>query len=236
VNFTYDGSASAPVTAGSYAVAATVDNANYQGSANGTLVIGKATATVTLANLIQDYDGTQKPATATTEPAGLTVTFTYDGSPTVPFAIGSYAVAATVEDTNYQGSASGTLEVQGMNYALWKTQQFTAAQLLSGDGDPEDDTDHDSLDNLAEYALGTDPNSFTPVPAFTLDATHLTLTFTRPKDRHDVSYHAESGDQLGPWSDVPLEITGETSTHETIRARVTRPAAGERLFLRLRFD
>lgn len=236
VNFTYDGSASVPVTAGSYAVVATIDDSNYQGSANGTLVIGKATAAVTLANLIQDYDATPKSATATTEPAGLTVTFTYDGSPTAPSAIGSYAVVATVDDLNYQGSASGTLELQGMNYSLWKTQQFTSAQLLSGEGDQEDDTDHDGLDNLAEYALDTDPNNFTSAPAFTLDATHLTLTFTRPKDRHDVSYHAESGDQLGSWTELPLEVTDWTETHETIRAQVARPATGERLFLRLRFD
>ena len=39
VNFTYDGSATAPTEVGSYAVVATIDDAGYQGSANGTLVI-----------------------------------------------------------------------------------------------------------------------------------------------------------------------------------------------------
>ena len=236
VGFTYDGSASAPVTAGSYAVVATVDDPNYQGSATGTLVIGKASATVTLGNLSHDYDGTPKSATATTEPAGLAVTITYDGSSTAPSAIGSYAAVATVDDANYQGSANATLEINGMIYALWKTQQFSSAQILAGEAEPEDDADHDGLDNLAEYALGTDPNSFTAAPSFTLDATHLTLTFTRPKGRNDVTYHAESGDQPGPWADVPLEVTGETETHETVRARVARPATEARLFLRLRFD
>jgi hypothetical protein len=164
------------------------------------------------------------------------VGFTYDGSVTVPAAIGSYAVVATVDDVNYQGSASGTLQINGMNYALWKTQQFSAEQLIAGETDAEDDADNDGLDNLAEYALGTDPNSFTAAPSFVLDATHLTLTFTRPKGRNDVSYHAETSDLAGAWTDVLLEVTGETETHETVRARVARPTGDDRLFLRLRFD
>jgi hypothetical protein len=236
VSITYDGTASAPVNAGSYAVAATIIDTNYQGTANDMLVIGKATATVTLGDLAQDYDGTPKAATATTNPAGLAVDFTYDGSATVPASIGSYAVIATVNDSNYQGSANGTLEIKGMIYALWKTQQFGAGQILAGETDPEDDADHDGLDNLAEYALDTDPNNFTAAPAFTVDATHLTLTFTRPKGRTDVSYHAETSDLAGDWTDVPLEVTGETETHETVRARVARPGGDNRLFLRLRFD
>ncbi len=42
VNFTYDGSASAPTEVGSYAVTGTVSDANYDGSAAGTLVISAA--------------------------------------------------------------------------------------------------------------------------------------------------------------------------------------------------
>jgi hypothetical protein len=111
VTFTYNGSGTAPTNAGSYAVVGTINDTNYQGSASGTLVIAKAVATVTLHSLGQTYDGTQQPATATTNPAGLTVTFTYDGSGTAPTNAGSYAVVGTINDTNYQGSASGTLVI-----------------------------------------------------------------------------------------------------------------------------
>ena len=111
VNFTYNGSPTAPANAGSYAVVGTVDNPNYAGSASGTLVIAKATASVTLGNLNQTYDGTAKSASATTVPPGLTVNFTYDGSPTVPINAGSYAVVGTVNDPNHAGSASGTLVI-----------------------------------------------------------------------------------------------------------------------------
>ena len=111
VDFTYDGSATAPSAAGSYAVTGTVNEANWQGSATGTLVVGKGTATVTLGSLNQTYDGAAKSATATTVPAGLVVDLTYDGSATAPSAAGSYAVTGTVNEANWQGTNVGTLAI-----------------------------------------------------------------------------------------------------------------------------
>ena len=112
VDFTYNGSPTAPTNAGSYAVIGTINHANYQGSASGTLVIGKATATVSLGSLSATYDGSAKSATATTNPVSLPVDFTYDGSPTAPTNAGSYAVIGTINDSNYAGSASGTLVIE----------------------------------------------------------------------------------------------------------------------------
>ncbi|MBJ7285211.1 MAG: cadherin-like beta sandwich domain-containing protein, partial [Akkermansiaceae bacterium] len=111
VDFTYDGSASAPTNAGSYAVVGTINSAIYSGSATGTLVISKAAATVTLGSLAQAYSGAAKSATATTTPSGLTVDFTYDGSASAPTNVGSYAVVGTVNSANYSGSATGTLVI-----------------------------------------------------------------------------------------------------------------------------
>jgi hypothetical protein len=68
-------------------------------------------ATVTLGSLNQTYSGSPLSATATTIPPGLTVTFTYNGSPTPPTAAGSYTVVGTVTSSGYQGSATGTLAI-----------------------------------------------------------------------------------------------------------------------------
>ena len=58
-----------PINAGSYAVEATLTNANYTATpVSGTLVIGKATATLTLSGLAQTYDGSPRPVTVTTSP------------------------------------------------------------------------------------------------------------------------------------------------------------------------
>jgi hypothetical protein len=111
VDLTYNGNANAPTNVGSYTVIGTISDINYQGSATNTMVIGKGTATVILANLNAVYDGNPKAATASTVPAGLTVDLTYDGNPAAPTAIGSYTVVGTVNDFNYQGSATNTLVI-----------------------------------------------------------------------------------------------------------------------------
>jgi alpha-tubulin suppressor-like RCC1 family protein len=111
VDITYDGNPTAPTNAGSYAVVVTITEANYEGSTSGTLNIAKATAVVTLSNLNQVYNGTAKAVTATTIPAGLTVDITYDGNTPAPSNAGSYAVVATINEDNYEGSATGTLVI-----------------------------------------------------------------------------------------------------------------------------
>ena len=113
VSFSYDGSGTIPTNAGSYLVVANLSDGNYLGSAQGTLIIGKASASVTLGNLNQSYDGSAKSASATTLPAGKSVIFKYDGSSSAPSSAGSYVVLATINDANYQGSASGTLVING---------------------------------------------------------------------------------------------------------------------------
>jgi hypothetical protein len=98
----------APQTnAGSYAVTATVDDPNYEGSASSTFVINKANATVTLSDLTHTYTGSPLSPTATTSPAGLSIDWT--GAPQTN--AGSYPVTATVNDANYQGTASGTFVI-----------------------------------------------------------------------------------------------------------------------------
>jgi pectin methylesterase-like acyl-CoA thioesterase len=71
----------------------------------------KLTAAVTLSNLSQNFNGSPAAVTVTTEPAGLPYTVTYNGSTQPPTAIGTYPVVVTVNDPNYQGTATGTLVV-----------------------------------------------------------------------------------------------------------------------------
>ncbi len=111
VALAYNGAATVPVNAGSYAVTATVNAPNYTGSAAGTLVIAPATSPIVLEGLLQAYDGTPRVVTATTTPAGLPVTLTYAGAATAPVNPGVYAVVATISDPNYQGTLGESLVV-----------------------------------------------------------------------------------------------------------------------------
>jgi len=128
---TYNGSSVVPTAAGSYAVVATVNDANYTGSASGTLTVNPAVATVVLGSLSQIYDGTVKTVTASTTPAGLSTVITYNGSATAPSAVGSYAVAAIISDGNYSGSASGTLTIAPT--VVIGTTSYTSMQAAYSD-------------------------------------------------------------------------------------------------------
>ncbi len=111
VRFTYDGGLLAPTNAGSYTVVATVEDADYAGSATATLAIAKAPAVVSLGSLNQTYTGLPLPITGQTNPAALAVELTYEGSLTAPTHAGSYAVVGTIIDPNFTGSASDTLVI-----------------------------------------------------------------------------------------------------------------------------
>jgi endo-1,4-beta-xylanase len=81
-------------------------------SSAASLTVEKAAAVVTLAGLVQTYDGAPKVVSVTTSPPGLAVAVTYDGSLTPPVAAGNYAVVATVFDADYFGSATGVLTIE----------------------------------------------------------------------------------------------------------------------------
>jgi endo-1,4-beta-xylanase len=80
-------------------------------SAAGSLTVEKAAASVTLEDLHQLYDGLPRAVSVTTDPPGLGVVVSYDGSGSPPVAPGAYAVVATVVDADYFGSAEATLQV-----------------------------------------------------------------------------------------------------------------------------
>jgi hypothetical protein len=101
-----------PTAAGTYvATISATDAIGNPSTAPLTFGVGKAAATVTLGGLMQTYDGSAKAATVTTNPSGLAVAVTYAGSATIPTSAGTYAVVATIDDPNHQGSVSGTLQV-----------------------------------------------------------------------------------------------------------------------------
>jgi len=223
----------ATTAGGPYAI--TVSHGSFSNFAS--ITVTPAAATIALGNLVQTYDGNAKPVTVTTSPAGLAYAVTYSGSATPPVNVGSYAIAATITDPNYQGSASGTLTIEPANtFASWKNAHFTAAEQTAGLASQDANPDSDDLNNLAEYALGTDPREFTPPLVPALDAMGLSLTFTRPAGLPDVIYAAESSSGLDDWTAIPLEIIN-VGDPETVRARdpLTSGDRSKR-FLRLRFQ
>jgi len=242
VTFTFNGSATAPINVGSYAVVATIDDTNFKGGATGTLVISKATAIVSLANLTATYDGAAKSVTAATVPGGLVVGVTYNRSAIAPTKVGSYTVVATINTANYKGGATGTLVVsKAVAYALasnadqsnntsqaW-TSSFAvwAAAIESSNGlaagtianQPDGDFDHDGVSNLIEYAFGTSPviaNDSSPrMPAARSTATHWVLQYQRDTTLADLTLTAQASVDLAAWK-APGEAGAPSGFTDTL--------------------
>jgi MBG domain-containing protein/thrombospondin type 3 repeat protein len=128
IALTYDGSPAAPTNAGSYAVLATLTHDDYEAEpAAGTLTIAPAPATIAVSDPQPTYDGSSKQAVVATSPSGLsglTVVYSLNGNPvTSPVNAGSYVVAASLNNPNYEAAdAGGSLTIQPATPAItWAT-------------------------------------------------------------------------------------------------------------------
>ena len=101
----------APTQAGTYDVTLTLSNSAGDSESTLKITINKATAPIALGNLSTIYDGSSKSATATTTPAGLSFSLSYNGSASAPVNAGNYTVVATISEANYTGNSTGTLVI-----------------------------------------------------------------------------------------------------------------------------
>jgi polygalacturonase len=136
----YNGAAAAPAGAGNYAVSAvfTSGDPNYNNAlGSGLLVIAQAAPLVTVSCPPAHFNHHQHGCAAMVigvsgTPVTGTLTVSYNGSPTPPFAPGSYAVVAafTSADANYSNAVgTGTL---------------TITRGREDDGGEDDNGDHDT--------------------------------------------------------------------------------------------
>jgi hypothetical protein len=225
VNLTYNGSSSAPTAAGSYAVIATISDANYQGSATGTLSIGKAAPAVTWTAPAAITYGTplsvaQLNATAGTggsyvytPPAGtvlaaganqqLTVSFT--PSDTTNY---QNANASTVITVNKQGSAIA-LAASATNLPTAQAVTITATVTPASNGTPSGAvTFQDGGTVLQTVALSGSTASYSG----TLTPGAHTVTATYSGDANYLASSSPSGVTLTVASfDFTITPTGSTS-------------------------
>jgi len=123
----------------------------------------------------------------------------------------------TVNDMNYQGASSATLQIYGETISAWRARLFTTNEIASGATDDNADPAGDGMTNLAKYALGIDPHAWTAQPSSVRGSDGLSVTFTRPKNLPDVVYAAESSDDMVHWSPVALQLMTDGPT-QTMRA------------------
>jgi len=203
--------------------------------------VNRAPAGVELGDTVQLFDGSPRAVSVRTEPAGLNVVVTYDGDVEPPMAIGSYEVEAVVTDPRYLGSTTGTLVVEARTFTGY--EDWSSFYELAGDeATAQSDPDGDGVSNVMEYALGTDPQSYTNPVRVALEfdqadppVERLTMRLNRVPGRPGVGFRYWAGSDLVRWEEVEeFEIVpGPTSDQETVIVRDPVPARAGRRFLRV---
>ncbi|HEY6849424.1 MAG TPA: Ig-like domain repeat protein [Terracidiphilus sp.] len=176
---TYPTSATAPTTAGSYKVAATVSNPNYMGTASGTLVINQATPSVTWATPAAIPYGTALSPTQLDAASTVAGSFAYTPAVGAILTAGTHALSVTFTPTDTTDYATTTANVQlRVNQATASITWATPAAIIYGTA-----LGATQLDATAPVAGAF---AYTPALGATLTAgTHaLSVTFT-PTDATD---------------------------------------------------
>lgn len=137
---------------------------------------------------------------------------------------------------SYNGSSSRpVIRLAGGEdpYEVWKNNQFSAAQISAGDAAYDQDPDGDGIVNLAEMAMGTNPNVANSDPVFqtannggvTLHTDsgqrYLQLTLDKTALEKGAWFLAQFSSDLNSWS--PASPTpAANSTYDVIENSATR--------------
>lgn len=234
--FTYDGSQSAPVNAGTYAVVGNyLGSANYlAGSANATLTIGKATPSVAVNGGTFTYDGTPHPATGSITgvngPLLGPLTFTYNGSSDEPVTPGTYNVVASYAgDANYlaaSGSetvvinkatptvtaAGGTFTYDGAAHAASGTATGIGGENLGPltftyNGGSQLPLNAGTYAVVASFAGNENYASASGNATITIDKATATVTVNGGTFTYDAQPHAATGSVTGIPGEAPGPLT-----------------------------
>ena len=140
--------------------------ANYELTyVRGDLLIRAVVVEIALGERVAFRCGRGRGLWVQSSPEGVEVEVEYNGSGSVPQTLGEHEYHLRIQDPNYVASqAMGSFQVVERTYEVW-SRRFLAATEFAG---PEDDPDHDGINNLLEFALDTDPlalNHDSPVVA-----------------------------------------------------------------------
>jgi PKD repeat protein len=183
VTITYNGFATAPTNVGSYAVVATINNPNYQGSANGTLIISAIA-------FVAGPVAAPNPAGLITYGVGQTICFSVTGSGgtgTLSYAwtFGDSIGTATGANPTYAYSAAGTYTVtvtatDALGNSASATVTVTVAAPVVGTGtDCTGDGYSDSFLTATGF-VPSQPATTSAVQTLAVSSASIKLDFANP--------------------------------------------------------
>lgn len=151
---------------------------------------------------------------------------------------GTYVLRLTADDGAARTFDETTVIVTDSPYEIWRFQRFGSDFANDAISGPASDPEGDGLDNLLEFATGTDPNShgnsaFVFTIAEIAGERYQRLTITRNPAANDVNLSVEAGGNLSGWSGANLVIETNTPTQLIVRDSVPVSGAATR-FMRVR--
>ncbi|MEO6751197.1 MAG: Calx-beta domain-containing protein, partial [Chthoniobacteraceae bacterium] len=212
----------------------------------GTVAAG-ALSPLTLAGSVTD-DNFPAPPALTTSWSKLsgpgTVTFGNAALPATSATLGS--IGAYVLRLRANDSSAETFRDLAFNgylkpYDVWAWQKFGMSWTNPNVAGDQMDGDGDGMNNLLEYALGTNPGSAN-MPPITRDIEHvaasdyLRMSVTKNANATELEYIIEATGNLSDplsWSSVGLVTETSTTTQLVVRDNITM-SPGNRRFMRLR--
>ncbi len=210
-------------------------------------VASNAVSPVTLAGSVSD-DNYPAPPSLVTSWSKISgpgaVTFGNAAQPTTtatPGLIGSYVVRLRANDSSAETFRDLAFTDYLKPYDVWASQQFGANWTNPAYSDDQMDTDRDGLKNLAEYALGTNPNNANTAPIITdmeqiAAAKYLRMNVVKNPNATELQYIIEATSTLADplsWSTTGLVTETNTATQLTVRDGTATTSASKR-FIRLR--
>lgn len=217
------GSAVSGLMAGRVLLPATANNAPVAADDIGAVLPGTVVTLDVLSN-DSDADNDDLIITSWTQPAAGGSVALVEGQ--LQFTAAATFTGAsftyTISDTNGgQDSATVTL-TPVRQYADWRIAWFGIDADTPAIAGPEADPDKDGLDNLTEYALGSNPLLATPATGTPGrdDTGRLTLTYQTWAAAEDITVTPMFCSDLLSWSsvDVSLEILDDDGIRRTLRA------------------
>lgn len=169
-------------------------------------------ATVIIEDRVVEFDGDVKNVEAVTEPSGLDLSVTYNGTTDLPVDPGSYLVFASIDDPVYSGFGVATLVIEsvGGSYDEWLANFPDLSEV-----EPDADPDGDGIPNLLEFVLDGDPllanRAYLPMADVVLGANGevegFLFSFIRRQDSvESVDLEFQWSADLEAWSEgVPVE-------------------------------
>ncbi|MDN4166386.1 MBG domain-containing protein [Cytophagales bacterium LB-30] len=98
-----------------------------------TVSIVPSPVTIQISNLKQVYDGNEKTVNVTTSPANIATTITYNGIENAPINAGEYSVMVSVDDPNYTGASTATLEIaKAISEINWDDFEIEIDDIIEG--------------------------------------------------------------------------------------------------------